>query len=167
MTGRLFKNIRSALTPAIFFIPFTYYFFLFAVAMALAQLWLASRELIPGSSFTDIFELLLRAALWFLVVIIALGLISVLVSFIIFVWEKKRKTIQFSINTTGTTSTENPIQKVHVSISPVLKPFLGFIKLRLQYDEKKFSDKFALAEVKQNKLISLNYEGDYHGISLK
>ena len=161
MTGRLFKNIRSVLTPAIFFIPFTYYFFLFAVAIALAQLWLTSRELIPGSSFTDIFELLLRAALWFLVVIIALGLISVVVSFIIFVWEKKRKTIEFSIKTTGITGSENPVQKIHVSISPILKPFLGFVKLRLQYDGKNFSDKFALAELKHNRLISLNYEGDY------
>src|SRR3954470_14225397 len=127
--GRLFKNIRSTVTPAIFFIPFTYYFFLFALAIALAQLWLTSRELIPDNSFTDIFQLLLRAALWFLVVIISLGLISVLVSFVVFVWEKKRKTIKFSINTTGISDAENPAQKIHVSISPVLKPFLGFVKL--------------------------------------
>jgi len=161
MMGRLFKNIRNAITPAIFFVPFTYYFFLFAVAMALAQLWLTSRELIPNSSFTDIFHLLLRAAVWFLTVIILLGLISVLVSFIVFVWEKRRKTIEFAINTTGITGTENPGQKIHVSIAPILKPFLGFVKLRLQYDGKNFSGKFALAELKHNKLISLNYEGDY------
>jgi hypothetical protein len=159
--ARLIKNIRSTVTPAIFFIPFTYYFFLFVIALAVADLWLSTRELVPGSSFNDIFDLLLRAAAWFLIVIVSLGFISVLGSFIIFVWEKRRKAIQFSIVTTGVTETENPVQKIHVSVSPVLKPFLGFLKLRLQYDGKNFSEKFALAEVKHSKLISLNYEGDY------
>ena len=160
---RLIKNIRSTITPAIFFVPFTYYFFLFVVALILANAWLTSRELIPDSSFADVFRLLIKTGIWFLVALIAIGLLSVLVSFLIFTWKKKRNNIQFSVSATGITDTgiNNPMQKIHVSIAPVLKPFLGFVKLRLQYDGKNFSDKFALAEAKHNKLISLNYEGDY------
>jgi hypothetical protein len=158
---RLIKNIRGIIQPAVFFIPVTYYFFLFAVALAIANVWLSSRELIPGNSFTDIFKLLVKTGLWFLVAIIGLALLSVFISFIIFTWKKKRNNIIFSVSTTGITETENPVQKIHVTISPLLKPFLGFIKLRLQYDGKNYSDKFAIAEAKHGKLISFNYAGDY------
>ncbi|HEY6976804.1 MAG TPA: DUF58 domain-containing protein [Chitinophagaceae bacterium] len=159
--GRLIKNIRGILQPAIFFIPVTYYFFLFAVALAIANSWLSSQELIPGNSFTDIFKLLVKTGIWFLAGIIGLALLSVFISFIIFTWKRKRNNIRFSVSTTGVSGTENPVQKIHVSVSPILKPFLGFIKLRLQYDGKNFSDKFALAEAKHGKLISFNYGGDF------
>ncbi|HXL55240.1 MAG TPA: hypothetical protein VN958_03220, partial [Chitinophagaceae bacterium] len=164
MMGRLIKNIRGFVQPAVFFVPFTYYFFLFAVALAIANAWLSSRELIPGSSFTDVFRLLVKTGVWFLITIISIALISVLISFIIFTWKKKRNNIQFSVSTTAVSETanHNPVQKIHVTIAPILKPFLGFIKLRLQYDGKNFSDKFSLAEAKRNKIISLSYAGDYH-----
>ena len=161
--GKLFKNIKSFVQPAVFFIPFTYYFFLFAVALALANTWLTTREIIPGSSFADVFRLLIKTGFWFLTAIIGIALLSVVISYLIFVWKKRSNNIHFTIKTTGLaeTGTENPAQIVHVVISPILKPFLGFIKLRLQYDGKNFSDKFALAEAKHNKLISLSYAGDY------
>jgi hypothetical protein len=158
---RLFKNIRGVVQPAVFFVPITYYFFLFAVALAIANAWLSSKELIPDNSFTDIFKLLVRTGVWFLAVIIGLALLSVFISFIIFIWKKKKNNISFSVSTTGVSGMENPVQKIHVSISPILKPFLGFIKLRLQYDGKNFSDKFALIEAKHNNLISFNYTGDF------
>jgi len=163
MMGRLIKNIRGFVQPAVFFVPFTYYFFLFAVALAIANAWLSSRELIPGSSFTDVFRLLVKTGVWFLITIISIALISVLISFIIFIWKKKRNNIHFSVSSTAVSETanHNPVQKIHVTVSPILKPFLGFIKLRLQYDGKNFSDKFALAEAKHNKIISLSYAGDY------
>jgi len=155
MMGRLIKNIRGFVQPAVFFVPFTYYFFLFAVALAIANAWLSSRELIPGSSFTDVFRLLVKTGVWFLITIISIALISVLISFIIFIWKKKRNNIHFSVSSTAVSETanHNPVQKIHVTIAPILKPFLGFIKLRLQYDGKNFSDKFALAEAKRNKII--------------
>src|SRR4030095_2880455 len=135
---RLIKNIRGILQPAIFFIPITYYFFLFAVALAIANSWLSSQELISDNSFTDIFKLLVKTGIWFLVAITGLALLSVFISFIIFTWKKKRNNIRFSVSTTGISGTENPVQKIHVSIAPILKPFLGFIMLHLQYDGKNF-----------------------------
>jgi hypothetical protein len=158
---RLIKNIRGILQPAVFFVPITYYFFLFAVALAIANAWLSSRELIPDNSFTDIFKLLVKTGAWFLIAIIGLALLSVFISFIIFVLKKKRNNIRFSVSTTGISGAENPAQKIHVSISPILKPFLGFIKLRLQYDGKNYSDKFALVEATHNKVISFSYAGGY------
>src|SRR5438045_5575700 len=105
---RLFKNIRSIVQPAVFFVPITYYFFLFAVALAIANAWLSSRELIPDNSFTDIFKLLLKTGVWFLIAIISLALLSVFISFIIFTWKKKSNNINFSVSITGVSRTENP-----------------------------------------------------------
>jgi hypothetical protein len=56
--GKLFKNIRGVIQPAVFYLPFTFYFLLFALSVILANNWLTARELIPGSSFADIFKLL-------------------------------------------------------------------------------------------------------------
>src|SRR5436190_22907336 len=115
---RLFKNIRGVVQPAIFFVPITYYFFLFAVAIAIANAWLSSRELIPDNSFTDIFKLLVKTGVWFLVAMISIALLSVFISFIIFIWKKKKNNIRFSILTTGISGTENPVQEIHISVSP-------------------------------------------------
>jgi hypothetical protein len=47
MIGRLYKNIRGIAQPAIFFIPFTFYFVLFAVALVLANYWIGTEVLTP------------------------------------------------------------------------------------------------------------------------
>src|SRR6476620_4176041 len=118
---RLIKNIRGIVQPAVFFVPITYYFFLFAVALAIANAWLASRELSRDNSFTDIFNLLVKTGTWFLATILGLALLSVFVSFIVFTWKKKKNDISFSVSTTGVSGTEKPVQKIHVSISPILR----------------------------------------------
>jgi len=161
--GRLFKNIRGFAQPAVFFIPFTYYFVLFAVALALANNWLASKELVPNSSFADIFKLLVKTGAWFLLIIIAIAFISVFISFIIFLVKKKKNSISFSIqtNAAGTVTNDNPVQKIHISLTPALKPLLGFIKLRLQYDDEQYSKKFILAEENQKKVFTTRFAGDY------
>lgn len=163
MMGRTLKNIRGFIQPVTFFIPFTYYFFLFAVAAVLTNNWLSARELITGSSFGDIFKLLLKTALWFVAIIIIVAMISALVSFLVFLWKKRKNGIRFSITTAAfkDAGKDNPSQKIHIEIAPLLKPLLGFIKLRLQYDEKQYSEKFALVQDNEKKLISLNYAGDY------
>ncbi|HRI22367.1 MAG TPA: hypothetical protein PLA68_15505, partial [Panacibacter sp.] len=163
MMGRTLKNIRAIIQPVTFYIPFTYYFFLFAVAAVLTNNWLAEQAILPGSSFADIFKLLLKTALWFIAAIIIVALLSALVSFIVFLWKKRKNGIHFSVTTTAVKGEikDNPAQKIHIKISPLLKPLLGFVKLRLQYDEQQYSDKFALVQDNEKKLISLNYAGDY------
>ncbi len=163
MMGRTLKNIRGFIQPVTFFIPFTYYFFLFAIALLLGNNWLVAKEAVSGTSFGDIFKLLLRAAVWFVVVIIIVALLSALISFLVFLWKKQKNGIRFSVTTNAAKDEikNKPAQKIHIEISPLLKPLLGFIKIRLQYDGKQYSDKFALIQGNQKKLISLNYAGDY------
>src|SRR4051812_9343240 len=97
MIGRLFKNIRGVAQPAIFFIPFTFYFVLFSVALALADYWLYTTALVPDSSFTDIFKLLLKAGTWFLFIILSVAFLSVIIPFLIFLVKKKKNAINVGI----------------------------------------------------------------------
>jgi hypothetical protein len=90
MMGRLFKNIRGFAQPAVFFIPFTFYFVLFTVAIVLANLWLGTELQVPESSFTDIFKLLLKAGTWFILIIIVVALLSALSPFSSFLSKRKR-----------------------------------------------------------------------------
>jgi hypothetical protein len=161
MMGRLFKNIRGFAQPAVFFIPFTFYFVLFTVSILLANLWLGTKLQVPDSSFTDIFKLLLKAGTWFILIIIVIALISALISFLVFLVKKKKSAIRVFIKTVAATNSNDPVQRIHIAISPVLKPALGFIKLRLHYDQSLYSEKFILAEEDQKKIFNTRFAGDY------
>ena len=161
MIGRLFKNIRGIAQPAIFFIPFTFYFVLFAVALVLANYWIGTEVLTPDSSFTDILKLLLKAGTWFLFIILSVAFLSVIIPFLLFLVRKKKNIINVGIKTAVLTNNNDPVQKIYISVSPVLKPLLGFIKLRLHYDEELYSGKFLLVEERQKKLFSTNFSGNY------
>lgn len=159
--GRLFKNIRGLAQPAVFFIPFTFYFLLFTVGLVLANNWLSTALHAPQSSFTDILKLLIKTGTWFLIIILWVALLSVVISFLIFLAKKKSNHIKVSIKTVPSVNNVKPAQKIHLAVSPVVKPLLGFIKLRLQYDDDLYSNKFLLAEEKQHKLFSTTFAGEY------
>ncbi len=161
--GKAYKNIRNFFQPAVFFIPFTLYFILFTAALLLAQRWLAQKQKTPGTSFADIFSLLLKVAFWFVLIIILLAFLLVVISFLLFLWKKQKNNINFSIASSDAVLTADGKQKqrVHIEISPLLKPLLGFIKLRLQYDGKNYSDKFILSETSEKKFAPTAYKGDY------
>lgn len=157
--GRLFKNIRGFGRPTIFFIPFTFYFVLFSAAILAANYWLSTNEE-ASNSFADIFKLLFKTASWFLIIILSVALLSVTVSFFIFLINRKKNIIRFSIKTSSVVSND-ALQKIYISVSPVIKPLLGFIKLRLLYDDKIYSKKFVLAEDRQRALFPTHFAGDY------
>lgn len=146
-----------------FYLPFTWYFFLFAASCLLGKLWIDSFAKLPDTAYADIFPLLLSIAFWFLIVILSVSLLSVAVSFLFFLYKKKKNGIQFLVETKGQSAEKKQQrQEIYVKIHPVIKPFLGFVKIRLQYDEQHFSKKFSLVEQKAASLISTAIEGTYH-----
>lgn len=158
---RLVKNIRGITQPAVFYIPFTFYFVLFTVAILLANYWIDTKSLIPDSSFTDIFKLLIKTGIWFIAIILATAFLSVIIPFIVFLLKKKKNHVKIAIQTAILANHNDSVQKIHISVSPLIKPFLGFIKLRLHYDKKLYSDKFLLAEESRKKIFSTQFSGDY------
>jgi len=156
------SKTTDKIKQAAFYIPFTIYFVVFAVAAFIGFKMLGSNQINADSSFVDIFQLLLKVALVFTAAIISVAFIPVLISFIYFEYKQRKTGIRFDISTDVKESELNQKQTVRLLITPVLKPFFGFIKLRLLYDQKHYSKKFSLLENSKRKFFSTSIEGTYH-----
>jgi len=143
-----------------FYTPFTGYFVLFALISFFGYKWLQNKAAIPDSAYKDIFILLLSLALWVGLIILIFGLFTVFVSFLFFKWKQKKNEVKFKIEIPS--AGEQVQQPVIMNIHPVLKPFLGFIKIRLNYDETHFSEKFSLVKRTKNKFFNTTLEGVYN-----
>ena len=146
----MMKRIRNTwliLLQAGMYVPVTWYFILFLAFGWLAFRWLLNQQQIPGSSFSDIFGLLLLVAVVFTGVLLAFALLSVLVSFLFFLVKKRGGSIVCKLDTAVDDNRPDgrQHQQIRLHISPILRPLLGFVKFRLLYDGKQFSEKFSLA----------------------
>lgn len=169
------RNIRQTLRLIGFYIPFTWYFVLFAAGCGIAYLSLKNQPVIPDTSYADIFPLLISIAIWFCATLVVLALITVLVSYIFFII-KKKKGIDFSIRTKPSNNPKKKRRKrrlftitedvekalIQLHLHPVLRPFLGFIKMRLEYDEGIYSQKFSVVEQSKTRLFNTTVDGIYH-----
>lgn len=157
-------NIGKLIRRWSFFIPFTWYGVLFLAALYLGYHWLTERQLQPGTSYSDIFSLLIQVAKWFLAVILLFALISAAISYVYFIISKRQQKVSFNVETVTNAKVkpQKRLQVIRIRLHPVLKPFLGFIKLRIQYDEEHFSNKFSLVEKPFGKFINTNLEGTYN-----
>jgi hypothetical protein len=132
------------------------------VAASIGYEWLQGQAGIPDSAFKDIFALLLRFAIWFCLVILFFGFVTSLISFLFFAWKQKKTGIDFKINTLAKGDTNQSKQTIELHICPILKPLLGFIKIRLKYDKTHFSDKFVVLKKSQKKFFTTNLDGIYN-----
>lgn len=145
-----------------FYIPFTFFFAVFTTAIILALNVLGKNEINSESSYADIYTLLLKIAAYFTLSIILVALFSVLVSFFYFLSVKRKKGIRFQISTDLKESELHQKQTVKLLIEPILKPLFGFIKIRLQYDNHQFSQKFSLIENSRLQFFRNRIEGTYN-----
>ena len=145
-----------------FYLPITLYFLLFAVATAVAWQFLQKDPQESETAFGDILRLLVQVAFFFGGILIGIALLTVLISLVFFLYKRKKGGVAFQITTDLKESELHQKQTVRLNIDPILKPVFGFVKLRLQYDEEHFSDKFSLLENRQNTLFGTSISGTYH-----
>ncbi|HSU50179.1 MAG TPA: DUF58 domain-containing protein [Segetibacter sp.] len=157
-----FSKTRDKIRNVSFYIPFTVYFVVFSVAVFIALKMLGNHEIDSTSSYSDIFELLLKVAIAFCAAIITVAFLSVFVSYLYFIYHKRKNGIHFDVSTDTKENELHGQQTVKLVIKPILKPLFGFIKLRLLYDKKHFSHKFSLLENSRKKFFSTVIEGSYH-----
>ncbi len=157
-----FSQARDKIRNISFYIPFTVYFVVFSVAVFIGLRMLGSHEMNSTSSYSDIFELLLKVAVAFCIAIITVAFLSVFVSYLYFIYHKRKNGIFFDVSTDVKESELHHQQTVKLVMKPVLKPLFGFIKLRLWYDKKHFSEKFSLLENSSKKFFSTVIAGSYH-----
>ncbi len=146
-----------------FYLPFTWYFVVFVLCCVAGYSWIKTFPKLPDTAYADIFPLLLHIAFWFLIIFLSVSLLSVLFSFVFFLIKKRKGQTQFLVETKPTkTENKGGKQEVFVKILPIIKPLLGFVKIRLQYDEQHVSKKFSLVEQRAAKLVSTAIEGTYN-----
>jgi uncharacterized protein (DUF58 family) len=160
--GPKLKKIRLAFKWTGFYIPFTFYFALFCIASTIGYAWLKGKAGIPDSAYKDIFSLLLRFSSGFCLIFLSTGLITVVLPFVYFILKRKSNDIDFRISTPAGPDHEQSRRAIHIHMHPVLKPLLGFVKIRLKYDQEHFSDKFSLIRRSDKKLFSTELDGTYH-----
>jgi len=156
------KNIRNLLLPVGLYVPFTFYFLLFAVGGCIGYLWLMQKPVMPDTLYGNLLSLFLRITVWLISVLLVLALLTTVIPLVYLLIVKKRNTVNFTLNTSGVYKNAGGLQQqgIYIKIAPILKPFLGFIKLRIKYDGQ-YSTKFSLAKRGQNRIISTILEGDY------
>lgn len=157
-----FSTTRDKITNASFYIPVTVYFVVFLIVSLAAYKMLGNQQIDAVSSYSNIFSLLLRVALAFCAAIVSIAFLSVFVSYLYFILRKKKKGIEFTVSTDLKENELDQKQTVKLFMRPVLKPLFGFIKLRLLYDKKHFSEKFSLLESSNRRFFSTAIEGTYH-----
>ncbi len=159
--NRHFTKIRLLFKRVSFYLPFTLYFVLFLTGVFFGYRWLDKKANIADSAYKDIFLLLLTVALGFCVAIICFGFISVVLAFIFIKLKQKNNKVDFQINKSLNELSATK-QSFTIIIHPVLKPLLGFIKIRLNYDNSLYSEKFSLTKEKNITFFNLTVNGTYN-----
>jgi len=145
-----------------FRLPVTFYFILFVTGAFIAWNWLNEVLNQPESSFTDILDLLLKVVAAFGLALLSIGLLGTVISYAYLLWQKKKNNISFNLRTEILEADIKNKQVVNIQLHPIIKPFLGFIKIRLQYDGENFSNKFLLISKKRDGLFSTAIDGVYY-----
>jgi uncharacterized protein (DUF58 family) len=161
MTRSRLKKIFFLLKRVGFYLPVTLYFILFGVATVLGYRWLHNAAAVPDSSYKDVFKLLLSLALFVGSCVLCLGMISVCVSFLFFKWKERKTGITLRITTSPSGNGAENKQTVSLYIHPILQPLLGYIRIRLNYDQAHFSEKFNIVRHGKIKLVRTTLEGEY------
>lgn len=156
------SKTRDKIKQAGFYFPFTIYFIVFFISGLFVYSILSHNQIDSDSSYAAIFDLLIKVALGFCVAIIAVAFSTVLISYLYFIYQKRKRGIYFKVSTDLKENELHQKQTVQLSINPILKPLFGFVKLRLLYDKKHYSAKFSLLENSSRKFFSTAIEGTYH-----
>lgn len=142
------------------YFPFTLYFILFGCGIVISYFFLINKLVAPESSFTAVLQLLISIIVFTTVTYLFIGLLSVFIPWIIVLISKKRKRFIVELNNDFQKNEISSNQIIQVNIHPILKPFLGFLKIRIQYDDDQFTDKLSLTNLKSSSFFSKNLEAD-------
>ncbi|HEX8516077.1 MAG TPA: DUF58 domain-containing protein [Bacteroidia bacterium] len=161
MASRI-KQLRTSLKWIGFYIPFTLYCALFILTCFLGYSWLQTKAGIPDSAYKDIFSLLLRFTAGFCIILLSIAFITAFIPLVYFLIKKNKQRISFEINTPAKAEKTSAGQPIVIRLLPVLKPLLGFVKIRLKYGPDHFSEKFTLIDASSKKLFSNELNGTYY-----
>src|SRR5690606_29440767 len=137
------KHLKNKAAYYSQFIPFTLYtpLYLLLEVCLYKLLYPDLQKGEPISSYAPLLQQLGRLAFWFFVVCLGFSLLMNLINYLWFIYKKsKQNPIQFNYKTDSTGQNNSAV----VQIKGARKPWLGFLKLRFNYNHfeltKNFSD---------------------------
>lgn len=151
-------HIRKTLKQLFYFVPVTVYFCWFFIGASLCYFFLKQQPRRAGTPFHDIFIVLLRITLYASCFLFLFGILTVIIAWLYFIINIKNHKVQFHITTKDF---DTPYQPIELSLHPILRPILGFIKLRFVYDTGDSSDKIQLIEDEHSNWRNKKLEGFY------
>jgi hypothetical protein len=147
------KKLKWQLRYYLQYFPFTVNTLLCAAAAIVAYKLLyrplpkASEEPAP---FLPFILLMAKMAFWFVVALIAISLLSTIVSWLYYLWLKRTRDITLQLQfATETAQGKNNKLYMNAQLEGVRRPILGFIKGKLFYDDQQMTDKFSLLSNKK------------------
>ena len=102
------------------------------------------------SPFVPFIILMGKLALWFVVALVGLSVVSTFFSFFYYLWLRRSKGYKLQVSfTTETKAGKKNRLYLNARLEGVIRPALGFIKGRLFYDDNVFTDRFSLLSNKR------------------
>src|SRR6185295_12514554 len=89
---------RQKLSYFTLFIPFRFYLLLFAAGITLAWWWVLIQKPDDTNAFAAVLTLLIKVAAIFILAIFALSILSVVIPYLLFWWQRKRGNIKVRIS---------------------------------------------------------------------
>lgn len=134
------------------YFPFTLNFFI--VATALWAAWYALHQNEDdakdnAASFQPLVMMMGKVAMWFVVALLGISLLSTVACWLYYLIAKRKKNITLQVAFGEDTKRRGLI--IDSLLEKVRRPFLGFIKGRLIYDGAEMTDRFVLAGNKKAK----------------
>ena len=158
----LYQKTLNSLKRISFYIPVTFYFILFGISIVLSYFYLNNKLVAPESSFTAVLQLLVSVIAVTTIIYISVGILSILIPWIFTVIVLKRKLLTIDLKTNISETEDVGNLQILISIHPILKPFLGFIKCRFQFDENQFTQKLSLVKKASTNFFSKSIEGNIY-----
>jgi hypothetical protein len=101
------------------------------------------------SSLRPFILLMGKLVFWFVIVIIALSVISTIASWLYYLWLRHKKNYKLQVNFTPEIKKGKNRLYLDAVLQGVHRPILGFIKGRLFYDDHEMTDRFSLLSNKR------------------
>jgi len=146
------KQIKWRLRYYFQYFPFTLNTLLCAIAAYFTYriLYKPAAKNDEPSPFLPFILLMGKLVFWFIIALLALSVLSTLISWLHYLWLKRSKNTRLQVNfTTETRQGKKNKLYLNAVLEGVIRPILGFVKGRLFYDNHEMTDKFSLLSNKR------------------
>lgn len=154
------KKLFKGLQYFSFFVPFRLLLPFFFMSAFITWYWLQQQIKNPESSFAALIALLLKLVLIFFSLLICFSFLTVLVSYVYFLFNRKSilsKAI-IKMKQEENLAKNNTLQ---VSLNNIIPPFLGNIRFRLVDSDFTFSEKFKVRKKNIWQIFTLAHQGEH------